>query len=138
MNVVDSLLSGEQPSSEEGQAFAGLVGEGKVQGLSLQDLAGVTGLSPALVAKLDRRLISFPSIPTEKIDAMAGAIRRLPEEVASYLRGRPQFPAAARFRANEAPKMLEQQDFFEAVREDRGLSEEQRQDLLSLQPSESE
>lgn len=138
MSIVEKLLPEEQEYSGKDQPLAGLLSESKAEGLSLRELADVTGLSPALVAKRDRRLIRFPSIPGEKIGVLARAIRRLHEEVAGYLRGQPQFPAAARYHADEAPKMPEQQDFFEAVREDRGLSEKQRQDLLSLKPSKSE
>lgn len=131
MSVVEQLLPEDQP-------LAGLLSESKAQGLSLHELADATGLSPALVAKLDRRLIRLTTIPGEKIEALARTIRRVPEEVVSYLQGQPQFLAGAQYHAEEAPKLPEQQDFFEAVQEDRGLSEDRRRHLLALKRSQSE
>lgn len=138
MSVVEELLPEGQPYSPEDQPLTGLLIESKAQGLSLHELADATGLSPALVAKLDRRLIRLTTIPGEKIEALARTIRRVPEEVVSYLQGQPQFLAGAQYHAEEAPKLPEQQDFFEAVQEDRGLSEDRRRYLLALKRSQSE
>jgi hypothetical protein len=137
MSVVQGILNKEdwQPTDKH-TPFAGLLKEGKHRGLSIDRLAEVTRLSAVLVRKLDRRLIVFASIPTEAIAVLARAVARGKEEVARYLRGQPMLPNGASYKAEEAPKLSESEDFFEAVRTDKTLPEEWRRHWLSLESSE--
>jgi len=53
--------------------------------------------------------------------------------VVEYLQQSPMLATEASFRARENPRIQEQQDFFEAVRSDRSVSEERRSALLALE-----
>ena len=132
--MIDALLPerDEQFPGEERRPFAGLLGEASNLGLTMHDFANVTGLSPALVAKLDQRLIRSTTVPTEVLRRLAGAIQRTTEEVLDHLRREPVVPAALEHKADEAPAVPDRQDFFDAVRADRGLDDEDRRRLLSL------
>jgi hypothetical protein len=132
--MIEALLPGkdEQLPGEERRSFAGLLGEAKDLGLTMHELANVTRLSPALVAKLDQRLIRAATVPTEVLGDLARAIQRTPEEVLEHLRREPVLPAALEHKAEEAPTVPDQQDFFDAVRGDRRLDDERRRRLLSL------
>lgn len=132
--VLDAMFPGEdEPSPRgEGRSFAGLLGEASNLGLTMHELANVTGLSPALVAKLDQRLIRVATVPEEVLGRLAEAIQRATEEILGHLRREPVVPAAMEHKADEAPAVPDQQDFSDAVRGDRGLDDEQRRRLLSL------
>ncbi len=132
--IIEALLpEKEQGRAEEGrQPLAGLLAEGKTLGLSMHQLAEITGLSPALVAKLDQRLVRFVTVPREVVGDLARAIKQTADEVSGYLRREPVLPPGLEYKADEAPSLPEQQDFFDAVRQDRGLDEERRRRLLSL------
>jgi hypothetical protein len=137
MSVVQGILNKEEWTAvDRRRPFAGLLKEGKACGLSIHKLAEATRLSAVLVRKLDRRLIVFASIPTKAIAVLAQAVARGKEEVADYLRGQPMLPHGASYKAEEAPKLSEPEDFFEAVREDKTFPEEWRRDWLSLEHSE--
>lgn len=132
--LIEGLLAEEdkQRVEQEQRPFVGLLNEARDLGLTMHELAHVTGLSPALVAKLDQRLIRFTTLPKEVLRDVARAVRRTAEEVANYLSLEPALPPGLEYKAEDAPAVPEQQDFFDAVREDRGLDEERRRRLLSL------
>jgi hypothetical protein len=138
MNIVQNLLqkqSMQPPSQTQGKhdAFAGLLAQGRSSGLSsLAQLADCVELSAALVRKLDRRLIRYTSIPLQLIETFARILRRDVVTIARYLNGTPTLITGASYKAEQAPGLTGQQDFFEAVRHDPELSEERRQQWLSL------
>ena len=137
MSIVQGILNREEWEPVDKQTpFAGLLQEGRVRGLSIYGLAKATRLSAVLVRKLDRRLILFASIPAKAIAELARAVARGKGEVADYLRGQPMLPDGASYKAEEAPKLSEAEDFFEAVRTDETLPEEWRRHWLSQEPSE--
>lgn len=112
----------------------GICQEGAMQGLSIRDLANYSYLSVALVRKIDRRLIQYSSIPTRAIEYLAQAIHRDALTVAHYLQAPPIFPQEARYRSEQAPKLAEAEDFFEAVRKDGMMTEAQSQYWLLFAP----
>ena len=132
--IIEDLLRGEdeQLSGEEHRSFMGLLGEAKALDLTMHELANVTRLSPALIAKLDQRLIRATTVPVEVLRDLAGVLQRTTEEVLGHLRREPVLPAALEHKAEEAPAVPDQQDFFDAVHRDRALDDERRQRLLSL------
>ncbi len=137
MSIVQGILNREELAPVDKQTpFAGLLKEGKAHGLSIHGLAETTKLSAVLVRKLDRRLILFASIPTKAIAVLARAVARGKNEVADYLRGQPTLPDGASYKAEEAPRLSEAEDFFEAVRTDKTFPEEWRRHWLSQEPSE--
>ncbi len=137
MSIVQGILNREEWEPVDKQTpFIGLLKEGKARGLSIHGLAEATKLSAVLIRKLDRRLILFASIPTKAIAVLARAVARGKDEVADYLRGRPVLPYGASYKAEEAPKLSEAEDFFEAVRTDKTFPEEWRRHWLSQESSE--
>lgn len=95
-------------------------------------------LSPALVTKLNLRLLKFSSIPRQIIQKIAEAIGVRVDEVIRCIQGEPLMAEGVRFRADSAPRIPEQQDFFDAVEKDRFLSPERKQQLLSLKDKEDD
>lgn len=137
MSIVQGILNREEWEPVGKQTpFTGLLKEGKARGLSIYGLAKATRLSAVLVRKLDRRLIVFDSIPAKVIAELAQAVARGNGEIVDYLRGQPTLPDGASYKAEEAPKLSEAEDFFEAVRTDETLPEEWRRHWLSQESSE--
>ncbi len=99
-------------------------------GVSIQHLAELAGLSPALWRKLDRRLLH--SIPTQVVARVAEVMRLSTETIERYLSQPPALPANASYRAERAPQLSESEDFFDAVRGDLALDDERRRGLLAL------
>ena len=114
--------------------FNGILSEGKNCGLSNVKLARRARLSITLLTKLDLRLVRYKSIPAKVIENVASAVNRTVQEVSRYLQGRPRFAFDASYKADEAPAIPEQQDFFEAVRTDSSLTDDERESLMSLKP----
>ena len=137
MSVVQNLLhrqEQEQAAAVAAAPIASLLEEGRSRGLAPRQLAQAASLGDIALRKLDRRLIRFGSIPREAIEALASAIQRGADSVARYLQQGPAFAAAAQHRAEQAPQLAEPEDFFDAVRSDPTMSDEQRARWLALAP----
>jgi hypothetical protein len=115
-----------QVAGETAPPLVGLKKEAEARGLTIQSLAAATQMTVSLLVKLDRRLIRFASIPRQAIEYIAAELGRSVETVAAYLQGDPQFASQASFRADTAPQLTNQQDFFEAVETDLQMSEDQK------------
>jgi hypothetical protein len=129
------LESGEQRQHSQTTSEApisGLLAEGKARGLTNFQLADAAELSIALITKLDRRLIDFLTIPGQVIQDLARILQRSAESVSQYLQGPPLIPLRAQFKAEQAPRVTEVEDFFEAVRRDKSIREDRRQRLLAM------
>ncbi len=129
------LESGEQRQDVQqisDAPISGLFTEGKARGMTNFQLADAAELSIALITKLDRRLIDFLTIPGQVIQDLARALQRTAESVSQYLQGPPLIPSRAEFKAEQAPRVTEVEDFFEAVRRDKSISETRRQRLLAM------
>jgi hypothetical protein len=131
MSVVQNILY-EQKQAEH-TSIDGILKEGAVHGLSMQQIAQASQLSLVLVRKLDRRLIHFPSIPHQVIESLAHALHREYSAVAHYLQREPTLPQQASYRAEQAPRVSEQENFFVAVRSDRTLSKGMRDHWLAFE-----
>ena len=143
MSIVESLLhAGQQRHVAPGAALASsgatiesLIGAGRDRGLAPSQLARVAGIGEILLRKLDRRLIAFARLPREAsdalVEALAAAIERGTESVARYLQQGPVLAAAA-YRAEQAPQLAEPEDFFDAVRNDPTMTDEQRTRWLAF------
>lgn len=122
-------------AAEPGAAapLEGLLGTCNRLGLLPAQVADAAGLSLTLLAKLDRRLISYGSVPREVINRLARSLRCGAGQVSEYLSGGgPQFVAGAQYKASSAPVLPNQQNFAEAVRSDRTLSPDRKAELLAL------
>ena len=134
METAVRLLSARRTSvvQVEGAPLSGLRKEAEARGLTIQSLASATRVSVPLLVKLDRRLIRFASIPRQTIERIGAELGRSFEAVAAYLQGDPQFASQASFRADVAPRMPDQQDFFEAVETDLMMDEAQKAEWRSF------
>lgn len=139
-NINANLLSNSQVNTQIGEEkeqfkipITGLITEGRKRGLSNVKLANACNLSITLISKLDRRLITFSSVPVVVIKDIAAVLHQSTEQILVYLQGKPLAASGANYKANASPIMPSQQDFFEAVRADLSISEERRQRLLGLE-----
>ena len=129
METVARLLAARRVAQVAGETAVPLVGlkkEVEARGGTIQSLAAATRMTVSLLVKLDRRLIRFASIPHQAIERIAAELGRSVETVAAYLQGDPQFASQASFRADTAPQLTNQQDFFEAIETDLQMSEDQK------------
>src|SRR5437763_3327075 len=117
METAARMLAARRAStaSEITAPLNGLRKEAEARGLTIQALASATRLTVPLLVKLDRRLIRFASIPRQAIERIGTALGQSFDAVATYLQGDSQFASQASFRADAAPQMPDQQDFFDAV-----------------------
>ena len=112
----------------------GLVTRAAQLGMNVMQFADLTELSPVLVTMFDRRLIRLGSIPAQVLARISSALNSSVEEVAAYFTDQALFPAGE-FKADRAPTLPDQQDFFEAVRRDPSIGEERKRKLLDLEVS---
>jgi hypothetical protein len=112
-------------------SFQSILEEAKLRGMSASQLAIVLNLSILLIRKIDLRAIAYDTIPFEIIQSFSENLERNEREIARYLTLPPMQPITARYKSSKAPKLDEQRNFFDEVREDHLLSEEQRQYWLS-------
>lgn len=132
MSVVQNLLNNSGFSNlNESVPISNLIEEAKTQGLSLHDLAERCRLSVALITKLHRRLIIFGTIPNEVLYSLAEALKRKTVDFEQYLCS-VSVPATVKFRTSSRPQSSQQQDFFEAIRTDSQISNENKQYWLTL------
>jgi len=130
----ESAEASVDASARLSSPIKGLLAEGARCGLTPDALADQTGLSVSLLAKLERRVILADSIPRVVIERIAGAVGRDVPTVVDYSRLAPGFAYGAKHRSDKAPTLpRELEDFFDAVRNDPELTDEQRAALLALE-----
>jgi hypothetical protein len=135
MEIAARLLAARRAKVTPGETatLTGLRKEAEARGLTIQSLAAATHLTVPLLVKLDRRLIRFASIPRQAIERIGAALERGFDTVAAYLQGDSQFASQASFRADTAPQMPDQQDFFDAIEADLIMGEELKDEWRKLQ-----
>lgn len=101
-------------------------------GLKFSQLAGRVGLSLTLLGNLEQRFALFHSIPAEIVDNLAAVLQTSAVAVAAYLQQPPQLVSGANYKAAGKPEIPKQEDFFNLVRQDRMLTNEQKENLLKL------
>lgn len=134
MEMAAQLLASRGTAlAPEGTApLTGLRKEAEARGLTIQTLASTTRLTVPMLVKLDRRLIHFASIPHQAIERIGEVLGYSFDVVATYLQGDSQFASQASFRADAAPQMPDQQDFFDAVETDLMMSETQKDEWRKI------
>lgn len=113
-----------------------ILDEGRKQGISPDQLSEQLKLSIPLIRKFDLRNILYSTIPLGLIESLAQSIKRSVRDVARYLSVKPVIPETVRFKSSKAPKVAEQKSFFDEVRRDPLLEEEQRKYWLSYEEKE--
>ena len=143
LRAVDELLSGREFQVEPAGVPVGsvaqpppvrsLLDEARAQGLRPRQFAAAVGMGESLLAKLDRGLIRFASIPREAMESIAEALHRDLASIQSYLEARtPSVAPMAAFKAEQAPEVGQPEDFASAVETDATMSAEQRQRWIDL------
>jgi hypothetical protein len=119
--------------SQEQQAvpIQSLLAEARSHGVERSQLARQLGLGTAVLLKLDRRLIRFATIPRELLRELAAVVQRDIASVAAYLQQPPTLSAQAAYRAEQAPRVADAEDFADALRADPTMTEAQRTRWLS-------
>ncbi len=92
-----------------------LVEAAKAQGLTPKALAETIHLDIPLLAKLEQRGIRVATIPQALVQSIADTLHRSVSDVMAYLIGPPRLPAAAHFRARQAPVVRPEEDFHTAL-----------------------
>lgn len=144
MSAVQQVLYEERPdraadcdpaAADDAPDLDSLMAAGRELGLDARTLAESCELSVPLIAKLDRRLIAFASVPLQLSERLAEVLRTGTAAVQAYLRQPMVLAEGARYRSSSRPALpTEQQDFFEAVRADPTLSADRRKHWLDLTP----
>lgn len=149
MSIVEGLLyaqrmqaakerATENTTDESGMStpLHSLIGAAYEREETLDTFAQKTNLSASLIAALHNRLVRVNSIPRQAIQAVARVLGRTVEVVLTYLRLPPTLSHAAQYKADQTPTVAPQRDFFELVRMDKELTEQQKQQWLALTPNE--
>ena len=137
MSIVQNLLHWQSSESASNPVapFESLVAEGRSRGLEPRPLARAVELGDSSLRKLDRRLIIQASIPPVLIDCLARVLQLDLPTITAYLQQGPTLGAATEHRSEQAPKLLELEDFFDAVRADPTISCEHAERWFELERS---
>ncbi len=135
MSVVQNLLHRHSAESAPGSVapFESLIAEGRERGFEPRRLAHAVGLGDSLLRKLDRRLIAYTTIPQELISRLAQVVQREATTVTAYLGQDPILGAATEHRSEQAPIVMDMEDFFDAVRADPTISREHAEHWFALE-----
>ena len=143
MSVVQSIMNEhrnkDRADKEKNEIhLRSLLDEGSRFSLSIHGMAASCRLGINTFRKLDRRLISYSSIPLKVIQVIAETIHHNAEVVASYLQSEPVLAKGARYRAEQRPEVVQQEDFFEAIRSDTTIEEVDRSYWLAFEQLDGE
>ena len=137
MSIVQNLLHSQssESASESVSSFESLIVAGRERGLDPRRLAQAVGLGDSLLRKLDRRLIIQASIPQELIDRLAQVVQRETMTIIAYLRQDPTLAATTDYRSEQAPTIMDLENFFDAVRADPTISREHAEHWFRIERS---
>ncbi|SRR6266542_3674203 len=107
--------------------------DGRRLGWTPDQFAERINISIAILRKLENRFILAATIPDSLIEHVSTAIHRDPSEVNAYMQQEPMMQPNLRHKSKQSPKLGQQQSFFDAVRNDSELSDEQRSYWLSFE-----
>ncbi|MBL8080473.1 MAG: hypothetical protein JNM55_21055 [Anaerolineales bacterium] len=138
MSTVQNLYNDKESEKTSSQinnnSIEKLVAEAEAQGFPRDQFAAQLKLSVGLLWKFDRHLIQYSSIPVELIENVAGLLHRGLQTVAEYFQMRPTFVTDRRYKAKQQPQVSEPTNFFDEVRSDTDLSNEDRAYWLAFEP----
>lgn len=106
--------------------------EGNRLGYSPDRLAQHLNIPMSIMRKIENRLLFVDTIPPNLTELIAQNLQRNHDEVLVYLREEPAIPQQLRLKSHQSPK-TSRQSFFDAVRADTSMSEDQRTYWLSLE-----
>jgi hypothetical protein len=135
MSIVEDRLYAHRQEKIVSKPLVGdLLKETKSLGLTVEMIASKVDMSAQMVTKLARRHISYPTIPDEAINRLSAACQMSKDDLILYFQRPIVVPQQARFSAKSGPKApSSSEDFFDAVRNDRSLDNNQRVFWLSFE-----
>ncbi len=107
--------------------------EGKRLGYSPDEFAQQLNSPVTVIKRIESRLVLFDTIPSGLIESFAITLQRPPDEISNFLMSQPSVPQSLRLKSHQAPKVAQQQNFFDVIRTDPTISEEQRAYWLSFE-----
>jgi hypothetical protein len=107
-------------------ALTSLVAASAARGLDAEAVAAKLDVPYALFFKLHRRLIAPDSVPAKFVAALAEAVGRTTDEIASYLRQPATLAVGASYRADDTPTVGAQESFAGALQADPETTEAQQ------------
>jgi hypothetical protein len=110
-----------------------LLKAGTEAGLSADQLKDEFNLSMVMMRKMENRFLLGETIPADLIQRMAQTLKRNTQEVLSYLNQEPMIPGGLRLKSHQSPKIGQKESFFDALRKDDSLNEDQRTYWLSFE-----
>jgi len=127
MSIVGSILGEQATVSVAAQApLKDLLTEGKARGLNARGLARTLRVTPAMITRLNRRMVRYASIPRQLVLSFAQALERDVGEIAAYLQAPPTLALGANYKSEGVPVLGEPQDFYDALFADEELDEDDR------------
>ena len=137
MSVVQNLLHNQSTELDSYSltTLESLIAEGRKRGLEPCQLAQAVGMGESLLRKLDRRLIRYATVPEDAIYELSNVIQKKIKSVTDYLQLNPTLAAATEHRSEQAPMLIEQENFFDAVRNDPTIRHEHAVRWLELEQS---
>jgi hypothetical protein len=132
MEIVRRMLRPPPDAPAPDAAHAGaapirdLLAEAKARGIDARGLARTLRLSLPMVARLNRGLIWFGSIPERLVQDLAGALGRDLTAVAAFLQGGPRLQAGNQYKSETPPEVEEAEGFADAIRADPVLSDDDK------------
>ena len=107
--------------------------EGKQLGYSPDELARQLNIPVTVIRRIESHLVLIDTIPTGLIESFATTLQRPFGDISHFLKSRPDIPQSVRLKSHQAPKVAQQQNFFDVIRTDPTISEEQRTYWLSFE-----
>ena len=137
MSVFQNLLHRQsaESASDSAAPFESLIVAGQERGFEPRRLAHALGLGDSLLRKLDRRLIACTTIPQELIYRLAEVMQHEAASITAYLQQGPILAARTEHRSEQAPKLMPQEDFFDAVRSDPTIGRDHAEHWYGLERS---
>ena len=137
MSVFQNLLHRQsaESASDSAAPFESLIVAGQERGFEPRRLAHALGLGDSLLRKLDRRLIACTTIPQELIYRLAEVMQHEAASITAYLQQEPILAARTEHRSEQAPKLMPQEDFFDAVRSDPTIGRDHAEHWYGLERS---
>jgi hypothetical protein len=131
--VEDRLYVFKSKGKASAAVIVSLLEEGKNFGLDVSKFAAQCRVSVPIMLKLSRRFIDFTSIPSELLESLAAAINTTAQSITAYLK-QPALADGMRFSSKTKPALANQENFFDAVRNDQAMDNETREYWLLLEP----
>jgi hypothetical protein len=135
MSLVEGILRAQRTSPAAQHALQDLFAEAAARGLGPRRLATALRLTPAMLRRLERRLIRFSSIPSRLIQHMASLLECDIQSVTAYFQRPPVLAAGVQYKSEGIPTLGEPVDFTDALRTDPAVSADDLEYWLGSSPA---